>query len=58
MTWLTIDEAAEYAGVSVSIIRQALTERAMNGVTTHPRDPGRWMVKKSELDRWLATRPG
>jgi excisionase family DNA binding protein len=55
MAWMTVAEAAEYAGVSVAAIRQALTERALDGVTTHPLAPGRWMVEKSEVDRWLAT---
>jgi excisionase family DNA binding protein len=55
MDWMTVDEAAEYAGVSVATIRQALTERALDGVTTHPRAPGQWMVTQTELDRWLAT---
>jgi excisionase family DNA binding protein len=57
MAWMTLDEVAEYAGVSVATVVKALAERTINGVTTHPRAPGQWMVEKTEVDRWLATEP-
>jgi excisionase family DNA binding protein len=50
---LTTQEAAEIAGVSDAYIRQLLIEDKR----LHGEKFGRqWMIRRSELDRWLGQR--
>jgi excisionase family DNA binding protein len=53
--WRSVDEVAEYAHVDVDHVRAALSDRSLEGVTTHPRSPGHWMIEQDALDRWMAT---
>ena len=55
--WRSVDEVAEYAHVDVDSVRAALADRSLEGVTTHPRSPGHWMIEQGPLDRWLAKAP-
>jgi hypothetical protein len=54
---MNIDEIAQFAGISAAAVRAAIEEPELNGVTTHPRNPGHWMVRRDEVDRWTATLP-
>jgi excisionase family DNA binding protein len=53
--WMSIEETAEYAQTSAAAVRAAIERRELNGVTTHPRGPGQWMIQRDEVDRWVAT---
>ena len=55
--WMNMEEIAQYAGVGLPVVRAAIESRELNGVTTHPRNPGQWMVRRDEVDRWVATLP-
>lgn len=55
--WMNIDEIAQYAAVSPVTVRRAVEHRELNAVTTHPKTPGHWMVRRDEVDRWIATLP-
>jgi hypothetical protein len=52
---MTIEEIAQYAGVRPAAVRAAISHRALHGVTTDPHNPGNWMVRREEVDRWVAT---
>jgi hypothetical protein len=54
---MTIEEIAQYAGVSQTVVRAAVAHRALHGVTTDPLNPGNWMVRQTEVERWVATLP-
>jgi hypothetical protein len=55
--WMNIEEIAEYAGVSPALVRAAIAHRALHGVTTDPNNPDNWMIRQTEVDRWVATLP-
>jgi hypothetical protein len=54
---MSIEEIAQYAGISQAVVRAAIAHRALHGVTTDPNNPDNWMVRQSEVDRWAATLP-
>jgi excisionase family DNA binding protein len=51
--WMNIEEIAQYAGISLPVVRAAIESRDLNGVTTLPQNPGQWMVRRDEVDRWV-----
>ena len=53
--WLTISEAAEYLRVGASTLRKAV---ARNDGVPHRHVGRRVVLNKTELDRWLDTKPG
>jgi len=55
--WMSIEEIARYVDANPSAVRAAIENRALEAVTTHPRNPGSWMVRRDEVDRWAATLP-
>ena len=54
---MNIEEIAQYANVSVGVVRGHIERRKLNAVTTHPSAPGQWMARRDEVDRWSATLP-
>lgn len=54
---MNIAEIARYAGTSPATVRAAIERRDLEAVTTHPRSPGHWMVRRDEVDRWVAKLP-
>jgi len=38
-------------------VRRHRASGVARGVTTDPNDPGNWMVRRGEVDRWIATLP-
>jgi hypothetical protein len=54
---MNIEEIAQYAGVSPAVVRAAIAQRALRGVTTDPNNPENWMVRQTEVDRWVVTLP-
>jgi hypothetical protein len=54
--WLPMDVAAEYAGVSVDMLVDAITGREVRASVTHPERRGDWMVPIADLDNWLGRR--
>lgn len=54
---MDIEEIAQYAGIGPAAVRAAIVERELNGVTTYPGNPGHWMVRRDEVDRWIETPP-
>jgi hypothetical protein len=55
--WMNIEEIAQYAGVSPAAVRAAIAHHALHGVTTDPNNHENWMVRREEVDRWVATLP-
>jgi hypothetical protein len=55
-SWLTVDEVAALAGAPAAEVRNAVTDRKLNGVSTHPASRGDWMFRQADVDTWLATR--
>jgi excisionase family DNA binding protein len=54
--WLSVREAAAYAGVGETEVRAAIDARTLPAVTTHPEAPGRWMVRRADVDAWVTRR--
>jgi hypothetical protein len=54
---MTIEQIAQYAGVSQSVVRAAISHRTLHGVITDPNNPENWMVRQPDVDRWVATLP-
>jgi excisionase family DNA binding protein len=48
--WLSLPEAAAYAGLPQSVLRKLLASRKLAGLDTGPRLGGRWRIKRSDLD--------
>ena len=55
--WMDVPDAAQYAGVARDDVQAAINTRQVPAITSHPRRPGVWMVRLSDLDAWLATWP-
>jgi hypothetical protein len=55
---MNIEEIAQRAEVSLAVVRSAIERRQLNAVTTHPKNPGQWMVRRDDGDRWIAKLPG
>jgi hypothetical protein len=49
--WVDLPLAADYAGVSVDVLVQAITARQVRASTSHPERPGDWLVPLADLDR-------
>jgi hypothetical protein len=54
--WVDLEVAADYAGVPVGSIIDAVTEREIRTVTSHPERPGDWMVPLADVDMWWRRR--
>ena len=50
--WVDLQLAAEYAGVPVDVVVQAVTTRQVRGIASHPDRPGDWMVPLADVDEW------
>ncbi len=53
--WLDVPAAAQYAGVTRDDVQAAIKTGQVPAVTAHPRSPGVWMVRRADLDAWVAT---
>jgi len=51
-TWMGLDAAAAYVGVSEEQMSLAVERRELPAVTTHPLAPGEWMLRSTDLDLW------
>jgi hypothetical protein len=49
--WVDLALAADYAGVAVEVLVQAITARQVRASTSHPERPGDWMVPLVDLDQ-------
>ena len=54
--WVDLPLAAEYAGVPVDVVVQAVTSRQVRGISSHPDRPGDWMVPLADVDEWWRRR--
>jgi hypothetical protein len=54
--WVDLTLAAEYAGLPVGVLIQAITTRQLRASTAHPDRPGDWMVALAEVDQWWTRR--
>jgi hypothetical protein len=54
--WVDLPLAAEYAGLPVAVVVQAVTDRELQATTSHPDRPGDWMVPLVEIDQWWQRR--
>jgi hypothetical protein len=54
--WVDLTVAAEYAGVRVGTVVDAITDREIRAVTSHPDRPGDWMVPLADIDQWWRRR--
>jgi hypothetical protein len=54
--WVDLELAAEYAGLAVTVLVQAVTARELRASTSHPDRPGDWMVPLVEVDEWWQRR--
>jgi hypothetical protein len=50
--WVDLQLGAEYAGVPVAVLVQAVTARQVRAITAHPDRPGDWMVPLADVDQW------
>jgi hypothetical protein len=50
--WVDIHLAADYAGVPVEMLVQAITAREVRAITSHPDRLGDWMVPLADMDQW------
>jgi hypothetical protein len=61
--WVDLELAAEYAGLPVAVLVEAVTVRELLASTSRPDRPGDWMVPLADVDQWwqrrqLVRRPG
>jgi hypothetical protein len=54
--WVDPALAAEYAGVPVEMLVQAVTARQVRASTSHPERPGDWRVPLADVDQWWGRR--
>ena len=54
--WVDLQLAAEYAGVPVDLLVQAVTARKVHATTSHPDRLGDWMVPLAGVDQWWQQR--
>ena len=54
--WVNIETAAEWIGLPVQTLQDAITERRLPAVNSHPLRPGRWMVRLGDLEGWARRR--
>jgi hypothetical protein len=54
--WVDLHLAAEYSGVAVDVLVQAVTAREVRSITSHPARPGDWMVPLADVDKWWGRR--
>jgi hypothetical protein len=54
--WVDLDLAAEYAGLPVAVLVEAVTARELRASTSHPDRLGDWMVPLVEVDEWWQRR--
>jgi hypothetical protein len=54
--WVDLQLAAEYAGVAVDVLVQAITARQVRASTSHPDRPGDWMLPLADVDQWWRRR--
>jgi hypothetical protein len=54
--WVNIDTAAEWIGLPVETVHDAIAERELPAVNSHPLRPGRWMVRLGDLQHWAGRR--
>jgi hypothetical protein len=54
--WVELRVAAEYAGVPVDVLVDAITGREVRATASHPERQGDWMVPLADLDQWLGRR--
>lgn len=54
--WVDLEVAADYAGVPIGTIIEAVTERQVRAITSHPDRLGDWMVPLAEVDDWWRRR--
>lgn len=50
--WVNLALPAEYAGVAVNELVQAITARQVRASTSHPDRPGDWVVPLADVDQW------
>ena len=51
--WVDLQLAADYAGVALDVLVQAITAREVRAITSHPDRQGDWMVPLADVDhRW------
>ena len=54
--WVDLELAAEYAGLPIAVLVEAVTARELRASTVHPDRPGDWMVALVEVDEWWQRR--
>jgi hypothetical protein len=54
--WVDLHLGADYAGLAVDVLVQAITARQVRAVTSHPDRPGDWMVPLADVDEWCRRR--
>jgi hypothetical protein len=54
--WVDLRLAAEYTGVPLETLVDAITGREVRATASHPERYGDWMVPLADLDQWLGRR--
>lgn len=55
--WMTLETAAEWVGRPVDVLADAVSDRSLPAVNSHPLLPGRWMVRMGDLEDWVRADP-
>ena len=50
--WVDLTLAADFAQLPVDVLVQAVTDRELRSVTSHPDRPGDWMVRLADVEQW------
>lgn len=50
--WLSVEMAAQLAGVQAERIVVAIEAREIRAVRAHPRNPGVWVIRLRDLHSW------
>jgi hypothetical protein len=53
--WVDLRVAAEYSDVPFNVLVDAVTDRKIRSITSHPERPGDWLVPLAEVELWWST---
>lgn len=54
--WTGLRTAAEHVGLDPAELERAIADGEVRGLTTHPDQPGEWMVPLADVEAWLRRR--
>ena len=55
--WIDLFDAATITGIPYGFVVQAVTDRTLPTINSHPSRPGDWLVHRADVLQWAAQHP-